>query len=226
MIGEIAMGRTLGLRTMISPSMSSTCGVEPAEFRHFVDPRGVQRRGLGSRASLRVAGGACQARAHHRCSNFNDHVRSSLSPAPARPPNCQGQSASPRRGAEVSKVGVVLESGDGCIEEGIVLAENRAMKREQKVDVAVRMRFRLAMKSTRFEPWCASMTRAAVAEDVIAGEEELPMRNESWPAVCPGVLQTSSDRSPIREHVPLVDRHIDLAAASGLLFWARSEKCR
>ena len=91
------------------------------------------------------------------------------------------------------------------------------MRGEQVLDVATaRIRFRLAMKSTRFEPWWASITPTQPSRKMLSPEKSrLPIRSASWPAVWPGVLQTSSVLSPICEHVALVDRPVDLAARHG-----------
>ncbi len=54
------------------------------------------------------------------------------------------------------------------------------------------------MKSSRLEPWWASITPTQPSRKMLSPENSIePIRNESWPAVCPGVLQTSSFRSPM-----------------------------
>ena len=54
------------------------------------------------------------------------------------------------------------------------------------------------MKSTRFEPWWASITPTLPSRKMLSPEKSrLPIRSASWPAVWPGVLQTSSVLSPI-----------------------------
>ena len=83
-----------------------------------------------------------------------------------------------------------------------------------------RIRFRLATKSTRFEPWWASITPTQPSRKMLSPEKSrLPIRNASWPAVWPGVLQTSSVLSPIFRRSPssitrstLQRRHRDVDA--------------
>ena len=85
---------------------------------------------------------------------------------------------------EVRHMRVRAETGDGGIEESIILAKDGTVRREEEFDVGCADPLEALDEIERFDPWWASMTPTHPSRKMLSPENRRwPIRIASWPAV-------------------------------------------
>ena len=115
-------------------------------------------------------------------------------------------------GAEVGHVGIAFEAGDRPVEQGVILAEDRAVRGEEILGVAIADAPEAGDEGGDVRPVMGvDQADAAVAEDVVAREEQVPHPERELTGRMARGAPDLEGLIADPDRIPFVDRLVDLA---------------